>query len=91
MKLLKNMVLCKHCNRNGLLPYENELSCISCGYNVIKRKHELTKIQRKRTIFNNRIKYAEYKIFCICIKVYKTYEGNVFDRIYEVLFKLKNE
>ena len=31
------------CNRNTLLPYEYEFTCISCCYNVIKRKHELFK------------------------------------------------
>ena len=39
--------------------------------------------------FINRIKYAEQKIFCICIDVYKIYEGNYFDKIYETLSKLK--
>ena len=39
---------CRQCNRNTLLPYECEYTCISCGCNVIKRKHELTKIQRKK-------------------------------------------
>ena len=39
---------CGHCVRSTLLPYENELTCFSCGYNVIKRKHELSKIQRKK-------------------------------------------
>ena len=34
---------CGHCNRNTLLSYEYELNCVSCGYNVIKRKHELSK------------------------------------------------
>ena len=38
---------CGHCNRNILLPYECEFTCVSCNYNVIKRKHELSKIQRK--------------------------------------------
>ena len=38
---------CGHCNRNTLLPYEYEFTCFSCGYNVNKRKHELSKIQRK--------------------------------------------
>ena len=38
---------CRHCNRNTLLPYEYEFTCIVCGYNVNKRKHELSKIQRK--------------------------------------------
>ena len=39
---------CGHCNRNTLLPYEYEYTCFSCGYNVIKRKNELSKIQRKK-------------------------------------------
>ena len=37
----------KHCTRKTLLPYEYEFTCISCGHNVIKRKSELIKIQRK--------------------------------------------
>ena len=32
-----------HCKRNNLLPYEYEYTCLSCGYNIIKRKHELSK------------------------------------------------
>ena len=38
---------CGHCYRKTLLPYEYEWTCISCGFNLIKRKHELTKIQKK--------------------------------------------
>ena len=34
---------CGHCNRNILLPYEYEFTCIACGYNVNRRKHELSK------------------------------------------------
>ena len=37
---------CWHCNRKTLFPYECEFTCIVCGYNVNKRKHELSKIQR---------------------------------------------
>ena len=39
---------CGHCSRNTLLPYEHEFICFSCGYNVNKGKHELSKIQRKK-------------------------------------------
>ena len=39
---------CGHCKRNTLLPYEYEFTCIACGYNVNKRKPELSKIQRKK-------------------------------------------
>ena len=79
MKLLKNATNCGHCNRNTLLPYEYEVTCVSCGYNVIKRKHQLSKIQRKKII--NRLKYAELKIFCICVDVYKIYEGDDYDNV----------
>ena len=39
---------CGNCNRNTLFPYEYEFTCFSCGYNVIKRKHELSKIQSSK-------------------------------------------
>ena len=42
---------CGHCNRNTLLPYEYEFTCISCRFNVVKRNHELPEIQRKKTKF----------------------------------------
>ena len=42
---------CGHCIRNTLLPYEYEFTCFSCGFNVSKRKHELSKIQRKKNKF----------------------------------------
>ena len=82
---------CGHCNRNTLLPYEYEWSCFSCGFNVNKRKHELSKIQRKKINFINRLKYAEIKIFSICVDLYKIYEGDDYDEIYKVLSILKNK
>ena len=82
---------CGHCNRNTLLPYEYEFTCFSCGYNVHKRKHELSKIQRKKINFINRLKYAEAKIFSICVDVYKIYEGDDYDEIFKVLSTLKNK
>ena len=89
--ILKYGKHCGHCNRNTLLPYEYEYTCFSCGYNVIKRKNELSKIQRKKINFINRLKYAEQKIFCICIDVYKIYNGNNYDEIYKVFSTLKNK
>ena len=82
---------CGHCNRNTLLPYEYEFTCIACGYNVTKRKHELSKIQRKKVNFINRLKYAEQKIFSICIDVYKIYEGDDFNELCKILSTLKNK
>ena len=82
---------CRHCNRNTLPPYEYEWICFSCGFNINKRKHELSKIQRKKINFIKRLKYCEQKIFCICIDVYKIYEGNDYDEIYKILSTLKNK
>ena len=39
---------CPRCNGNTLKPYEYEFLCVSCGYNVNKRKHELSKIKREK-------------------------------------------
>ena len=80
-----------HCNRNTLLPYEYEFSCVSCGYNVIKRENELSKTQRKKNNFINRLKYAEQKTFCICFDVYKKNESDDYDKIYEVLTTIVNK
>ena len=35
------------------------------------------------------MKYAEVKKFSICVDVYKIYEGDDFDKVYEVLSTLK--
>ena len=82
---------CLHCSRNTLLPYEYEYTCFSCGYNVNKRKNEHSKKQRKKINFINRLKYAEVKIFSICVDVYKIYEGDNYDEIYKILSTLKNK
>ena len=82
---------CGNCNHNCLSPYAYEFICVACGFNVIKTKHELSKIQRKKINFIKRLKNAEQKIFCNCIGVYKNYEGNDYDKIYEVLSILKNK
>ena len=82
---------CGHCNRNTLLPYEFAFTCISCGYDLIKLKHELSKIQRKKINCIKRLKVAEHKIFYICIEVFKIYGGNDYNKIDEVLSKLKNK
>ena len=52
---------CGHCIQKTLFPYEFGWTYISCGSNVIKRKHELSKIQRKKVKYINRLKYAEQK------------------------------
>ena len=82
---------CGHCNRNTLFPSEYEWSCFSCNYVVSKRKNELSEIQRKKINFINRLKYAEVKKFSICVDLYKIYDGDDYDKIYEVLSTLKNK
>ena len=82
---------CGHCNRNFLLPYECEFTCFSCGFNINIRKHEFSKIQRKKINLINRLNYAEQKIFCICIDLNMIYDGNDYDEIYKVLSTLKNK
>ena len=39
--------------------------------------------------FINRSRYAQQKIFCICVDVYETNEGDDFDNIFEDLSTLK--
>ena len=63
-----------------LLSYEFECTCISCGFNLVKSKHELTKIQREKIHLIIRLKYAEFKISCICVDVYKIYESDDYDK-----------
>ena len=54
-KIEKHVKQCRHCLRITLLPYEFEFICIACGYNSIKRKNELSKIQRRENIFFGRL------------------------------------
>ena len=49
------------------------------------------KYKQKKIKFINRLKYAEIKIFSICVDFYKIYESDDYDKIYEVLSTLKNK
>ena len=51
----------------------------------------MSKIQRKKINIINRFKYAEVKIFSICVDVYEIYGGGDYDEIYKVLSTLKNK
>ena len=82
---------CGHCKTDMLLPYDYEITCFSGGYNVRKQKHQHKQSQWKKINFIDRLKYAEQKMICICIDVYKVYEGDDYDKIYEVLSTLKNK
>ena len=65
-RIEKNAKNCGHCNRNTLLPYEHEFTCIVCGYNVNKRKHELSEIQRKKKLYKPIEICRSQKIFHMC-------------------------
>ena len=82
---------CSHCSRNTLPPFEHEFTWFSCGYNVIKRKHELSEIQRKKINFISRLKFSQLKLFCKGVDVYKIEESDDFDKIFEVLSALKTK
>ena len=66
---------CLRYTRNTLSSYKYERTCVACRYNVLGRKIELTKIQRKRVNFLNKIKISERKIKRIGIDVYRIYES----------------
>ena len=95
MELSEDEIIQKYAKPCGhlktLLLYEYEWTCISCGYNVIKRKHELSNFQRKKINFINRLKYAEHEIFCVCVDVYKISDCDEYDKIYEVFSTKKNK
>ena len=79
----KSSKYCMHCMRNTPLPNEYEWTVFSCRYNVVKRKRELTKIQRKLK------KYAEMIILSICIDIYKIHKGDDTDILIENIATLK--
>ena len=56
-----------------------------------KEKNEFSKIWRKKTNFIDRLKYAQPKIFCICIDIHKINESSEFKKIFEVVVELKNK
>ena len=41
--------------------------------------------------FINRLKNAEHKFFCIGREIYKSFEDNEYDKLYEVLSTLENK
>ena len=49
------------------------------------------KYKEKKINFINRLKYAEVKIFSICVDLYKIYEGNDYDERCKILSTLKNK
>ena len=74
-----------HCTRFTLQPYQYEYSCFSCGYNVIKQKYEVTKVQRREINFTNQFRCAQHKILCTCTKGYKINKSEDFKEFFNVL------
>ena len=66
------------------------MDCVSSGYNVLKQKRERSKRQRIKTIFINRLKFDQHKIFGLFMDVYKVFVGNNLNKIFEVISKLKS-
>ena len=79
------------CNRNTILPYAYEWTCLICKMNIIKLKHELTLSQRKKLTFASRIKYAEQKIISIATDIIQIYDGYEYKKMLEVLSQIKNK
>ena len=79
------------CNRNTLLPYSFEWTCLICGMNIIKQKNELTLSQRKKLTFASRIKFAEQKIISIATNIIQIYDGHDYDKTLEILSQVKNK
>ena len=58
MQLSENEIIqnygkhCGPCNRIVLLPFGYEWTSVSCGFNLIERKHELSEVQRKKNKFH---------------------------------------
>ena len=90
MKLYKNMlivvdistgILFFHINMNGLAFYVDSTQS--------KENKNFLKLNEKKIIFIKRLKYAELKIFCICVDLLKIFEGNDYVKIFEVLSTLE--
>ena len=85
------ITLCRRCNRNTLLEYEYEFTCLVCEFNVIKQKKQLTKFQRKNTNFKGRLTYATPKIIAICIEISSLVQSNYIDVLAAALTYLKQK
>ena len=92
MKLYRNMgndagivteILYFQMNLNGQA-FHVYSTCLNESLNSLKHNG-------KKIVFLSRKKYAELKMFCICVDAYKIYEGDDSDNLYEVLSTLKIE
>ena len=91
MKFFKNMqnnvdialeVHFFHMSMNGLV-FPVDIVFLNESMNSLKYKENINFIER--------IEYAEEKLFSICVDVFKNYEGDDYNKIYEVLSTSKNK
>ena len=54
---------CMHCTWDTLSANEYEWICVANVYNVVTRKSDISKIQRKKINFINRLKYVEKRLY----------------------------
>ena len=68
-----------------ILFYHTNMNLLAYRVDIMQSEENtnLLNVSEKKK-FINRLKYAEHKIFCICIQVYKIYAGDVFDKMYEI-------
>ena len=88
MKSMKNMMNNACTVWETKIPYEDECKCISYEYNFLGRKVNLQKNNEKikQTLSNG---YNFQKNWCICIELYKIYDGTGFFAISNVLTEVK--
>ena len=78
--------------KNACISYEKTFCLIKMNYclHIIKKSREITELQRKKIGFINRLKYAQHKILCIYIDLYKLYEVNDFIQFFDVLSRIRD-
>ena len=82
-KVIVLEILFYHTKMNGLA-FHVDITYLNESMNSLK-------YNEKKIKFINTSKYVEHKIFCFCVDVYKVYEDNDYDEIYETLSTLKSK
>ena len=58
---------------------------------LLKTEKMTEKSFRKKINFIIRLKFAQHKLFCISVNVYKIHEGDEFEEFFEVLSKFQKK
>ena len=87
---MKYATICVSCNRRFFIEFPYEHRCLICNAKAVKKKRELTKIQKKRQAkFSSRFKYAELKISVICMDIMRIHRESNLNLIAATLLLLK--